>query len=72
MVDMRQYCDNCPIRDTCSLEQKNASIILDHYYTRDGRRIDIVEARLMSFVYIKYQPQSWTQPSFDDIINVPD
>lgn len=72
MVDMRQYCDNCHIRDTCSLEQKNVSILIDYYYTRDGRRIEVAKARLMAFANINYQPQDWTQPSFDDIINVPD
>lgn len=70
MVDMRQYCDNCPRRDTCTLEQKNVSILIDYYYTRDGRRIEVAKARLLAFVNIKYQPQRWTQPSFDDIVKV--
>ena len=46
MVDMRQYCDNCPRRDTCTLEQKNVSILIDYYYTRDGRRIEVAKARI--------------------------
>ena len=45
MVDMRQYCDNCPKKDSCSLEQKNLSRKSDYYYTRDGRKIYVEEAR---------------------------
>ena len=45
MVDIRQYCDNCPQKDPCSLEQKRVSISLDYYETRDGRKIYFEEAR---------------------------
>lgn len=69
MVDMRQYCDNCPRRDTCSLEQKNVSILIDHYYTRDGRRIEVVKARIEASKVSSTNDDhpNFKQMSFDDI-----
>ena len=68
MVDMRQYCDNCPKKDSCSLEQKNLSRKSDYYYTRDGRKVEIVKERIKVFANISYNLQNWEQLSFFDNI----
>ena len=69
MVDMRQYCDNCPKKDSCSLEQKNLSRKSDYYYTRDGRRIEVVKARIeaskVSSTSVDHP--NFKQMSFDDV-----
>lgn len=72
MRDMSQYCDNCPIKDTCSLEQKHFSILLDHYYTNDGRRIEIVKERIKTLASLSSDAQDWKQLSLFDADDVPD